>query len=61
MIDYQQVTPNPQRLIEDQVGDDYLVLTQHPNYQSEPAWRNEGERPGYIQANKLRFLRPLIS
>src|SRR3989304_3648113 len=40
------------------VGDDYIVLTQRPNYQSEAAWRNEGERPGYIQANKLRFLRP---
>src|ERR1035437_4134198 len=55
---YQKVTPNPQRLIEEQVGDDYIVLTQRPNYQSEAAWRNEVERPGYIQANKLRFLRP---
>jgi type I restriction enzyme R subunit len=58
VIGYQQVTPNPQRLVEDQVGDDYIVLTQRPNYQSEAAWRNEGERPGYIEANKLRFLRP---
>ncbi len=58
VIGYQQVTPNPQRLIEDLVGDDYIVHTQRPNYQSEAAWRNEAERPGYIQANKLRFLRP---
>jgi type I restriction enzyme R subunit len=58
VIGYQQVTPNPKRLIEDQVGDDYIALTQRPNYQSEAAWRNEAERPGYIQANKLRFLRP---
>ncbi|MBI3344004.1 MAG: DEAD/DEAH box helicase family protein [Gammaproteobacteria bacterium] len=58
VIGYQQVMPNPQRLVEDQVGDDYIVLTQRPNYQSEAAWRNEAERPGYIQANKLRFLRP---
>ncbi|MBN1918432.1 MAG: DEAD/DEAH box helicase family protein [Verrucomicrobia bacterium] len=55
---YKQVTPNPQRLIEDLVGDNYIVLTQRPNYQSEAAWQNEAERPGYIQANKLRFLRP---
>jgi type I restriction enzyme R subunit len=55
VIGYQQVTPNPQRLIEDQVGDDYIALTQRPNYHSEAAWRNERERPGYIQANKLRF------
>ena len=58
VIGYQQVVPNPRRLIEDQVNDDYIVLTQRPNYQSEAAWRNESERPGYIQANKLRFLRP---
>ncbi|MDI6789491.1 MAG: DEAD/DEAH box helicase family protein [Thermodesulfobacteriota bacterium] len=58
VIGYQQVTPNPQRLVEDQVGDDYIVLTQRPNYQSEAAWKSEAERPGYIQANKLRFLRP---
>jgi len=58
VIGYQQVTPNPQRLIEELVGDDYTVLTQRLNYQSEAAWRSETERPGYIQANKLRFLRP---
>jgi type I restriction enzyme, R subunit len=58
VIGYQKVAPNPQRLIEDQVNDDYIVLTQRPNYQSEAAWRNEAERHGYIQDNKLRFLRP---
>ena len=58
VIGYQQVRPNPQRLVDDPIGDDYIVLTQRPNYQTEAAWRNEAERPGYIQANKLRFLRP---
>ena len=55
---YKKVTPNPQRLFEELVGEDYIVRTQHPNYQSEAGWRNEAERPGYIQTNKLRFLRP---
>ena len=55
---YQKVTPNPQRLIEEQVGEDYIVRTQRPNYQSEAGWRNEDERTSYIQTNKLRFLRP---
>ena len=58
VVGYQKVTPNPQRLIEEQVRDDYMVLTQRPGYASEAAWRNEAERPGYIQANKLCFLRP---
>ncbi|HLF96531.1 MAG TPA: DEAD/DEAH box helicase family protein [Methylococcaceae bacterium] len=55
---YRKVTPNPQRLTTERVGDDYIVFTQRPNYQAEAGWRNEGERPAYIQANKLRFLRP---
>ena len=58
VIGYQKVTPDPQRLISEVVADDYIVLTQRPNYQAEAGWKNEVERPGYIQANKLRFLRP---
>ncbi len=58
VIGYQQVKPDPQRLITEQVNDDYIVLTQNPNYQNAAAWRNEAERSGYIRANKLRFLRP---
>ena len=58
VIGYQKVTPNPERLIAEQVGDDYIVLTQRPNYRSEAAWQNEAERPDYIRSNKLRFLRP---
>jgi type I site-specific restriction endonuclease len=58
VIGYQKVTPNPLRLFEDQVGADYIVRTQRPNYEAEAGWRNETERPAYIQANKLRFLRP---
>ena len=55
---YQRVEPNPIRLIEEPVNPDYIVLTQRPGYQAEAAWQNEAERPGYIEANKLRFLRP---
>lgn len=55
---YKQVTPNSTRLIDEQVSDDYIVLTQRPTYQSEAGWKNEVERPSYIKANKLRFLRP---
>ena len=55
---YQKVKPNPQRLIDEQVGTDYIVRTQRPNYATEAAWQNEAERAGYIQTNKLRLLRP---
>ena len=55
---YQKVTPDPQKLVNEQVKDDYIVLTLRPNYQKEAAWQNEKERPEFIQTNKLRFLRP---
>jgi type I restriction enzyme, R subunit len=55
---YQRITPDPKRIIDDQVLEDYIVLTQRPTYASEAAWKNEAERPGYIRTNKLRFLRP---
>jgi len=58
VTDYQKVVPNPDRLVEENVAEDYIVLTQRPTYASEAAWRNEHERPDYIKANKLRFLRP---
>ena len=54
---YKKITLNPQLLINERVGNDYIVLTQRPNYVSEASWKNEAERPGFIQANKLRFLR----
>ncbi len=57
VIGYRKVTPNPQHLIEERVGGDYIVLTQRPSYASEAAWQNQAERPGFMQANKLRFLR----
>ncbi len=51
-------TPDPKRLTGETVSDDYIVLTQQPNYASEAAWKDETERSDYIQKNKLRFLRP---
>ncbi|HSV72660.1 MAG TPA: DEAD/DEAH box helicase family protein [Chthonomonadales bacterium] len=54
---YKQVTPNPQRLVEEPVEADYIVLTQRPTYRTQAGWKNEAERPAYIQANRLRFLR----
>jgi len=54
---YQKTTPDPKRLIEEVVEDDYVVLTQRPSYATEAAWKNEGERARFIEVNGLRFLR----
>jgi type I restriction enzyme R subunit len=55
---YQKSVPDPKRLVEEPVGDDYVVLTQRPSYASEAAWKNPTERPRFVAVNALRFLRP---
>ena len=54
---YRQVIPDPQRLVNEPVGRDYIVLTQRPGYASEAGWKIADEQPVYIQTNKLKFLR----
>ncbi|MDP1638876.1 MAG: DEAD/DEAH box helicase family protein [Candidatus Nitrotoga sp.] len=58
VMGYQKTAPDPKRLIEEMVDDDYVTLTQRPGYAAEAAWKNEAERDGFIAANSLRFLRP---
>ena len=50
-----KVVFDPTRLADEEVGRDYVVLSKRPNYASDPAWRNEAERPEYER--KHRFLR----
>ena len=52
----QKFVPNPQALIDERVDDDYIVLTQHPNYANQAAWKNENEREEFKKT--LPFLRP---
>ncbi|MHB9089814.1 MAG: type I restriction enzyme HsdR N-terminal domain-containing protein, partial [Chloroflexota bacterium] len=54
---YQKTVPDPKRLVEEVVDDDYIVRTQRPGYASEAAWTNESERAGFLEVNGLRFLR----
>ena len=54
----QKIAPNPKTLLAEVVNDDYIALTQRPNYASDAAWIDEAERPAFIQKNALRFLRP---
>lgn len=58
VMGYQKSIPDPKRLIEEVIDDDYVVLTQRPSYAAEAAWKNVAERSGFINSNGLRFLRP---
>lgn len=49
--------PNPKKLISEIVKEDYIAITQNPNYSSDPSWLNEKTRKEYENLNKLRFLR----
>ncbi len=50
--------PNTQTLVREVVDSDYIVKSQRPDYQSDPAWKDETSRSEFLLNNKLRFLRP---
>ena len=58
VVGFQKVTPDTRKLIQESVDDDYVALSQRPGYASEAGWKNESERPSFIETNGLRFLRP---
>lgn len=55
---FQTFNPNPERLINERVDQDYIALTQNPNYSSDPRWHNVSERDEYLKDAGLRILRP---
>jgi len=54
---YHRFEPNPQRLIDEPIDRDYIVLTQMPGYANEAGWKNEAERETFMEKNRLRFMR----
>ncbi|MCC6816195.1 MAG: DEAD/DEAH box helicase family protein [Saprospiraceae bacterium] len=54
----QGFTPNNQRLTEENVGSDYIALTQNPNFKNDPRYQNEATREQYLWDENLRILRP---
>ncbi len=54
---YQTTKPNPEKLIAESITKEYIALTQYPTYKEEASWKNELERPDFIEKNSLRFLR----
>lgn len=49
--------PTSKNLVNEIIGDDYIVLTQKPDYKADPRWNSESERQKFVEENKLRFLR----
>ncbi len=55
---YQKASaPDSGKIVEETVSSDYVVSTQFPKYDEQAGWKNEQERPRFIEENSLRFLR----
>jgi len=54
---YSKYKPNPERLVNELVRDNYIAITQMPQYEEDPNWQDKDTREGFIHLHKLRFLR----
>lgn len=50
--------PDNKRLADEEVGDDYIALTQNPNFKDDPRYQDEETRAKYLWDEGLRILRP---
>lgn len=54
---YSAYKPQPERLIGEKISEDYIAITQKPNYSQIPEYQDPRTRDQFIRTNKLRFLR----
>jgi len=50
-------SPDSQKIVAEQVADDYIVLTQNPYYKQDPRWIDDTQQKNYIAEKGYRFLR----
>jgi len=55
---FEQFRPNPKRLADEKVDEDYIALTQKADYRSDPRWIDEAQHQNLIEVEALKFLRP---
>ncbi|HMQ70108.1 MAG TPA: DEAD/DEAH box helicase family protein [Ignavibacteria bacterium] len=54
---YKSFKPNPNSLISETVKEDYIIITQKPDYKKDPSYNDESKRKSFLDENKLRLLR----
>jgi type I restriction enzyme R subunit len=54
---YKQYHPDTDKLVNEVINEDFVVLTQLPNYKDFPEYQDETKRTEFNKAQKLRFLR----
>ena len=50
--------PNPEGLVNEKVKNDYIAITQNPNYHTDLRWTDLAQRDAFIKDTQLKFLRP---
>ena len=55
---YEKYTPNPLKLAQTVVDENYIVSTQIPTFVTDPVFQNEATRVEFLKNNKLKQLRP---
>jgi len=50
--------PNPDTLVNELVENDYILITQKPDYKNDPRWLDENHRSAFLKDNNLSLLRP---
>ncbi|MEW5894457.1 MAG: DEAD/DEAH box helicase family protein [Candidatus Omnitrophota bacterium] len=53
----QEFKPDRDAFLREEVNDDYIALTQNPNYSKDPQYIDQDQRQDFIQKTGLRFLR----
>lgn len=49
--------PDPSKLTNEIIGEDYIALTQKPNFKQDPHYQNQATKEQYIESENLRLLR----
>ncbi len=56
--DFKDFEPTAKNITSQIVENDYIAITQQPDYLADPRWKNEAQRTQFIEETKLKFLRP---
>lgn len=55
--EFKDYKPDSKRLINEEINEDYIALTQRPHFKAESAFKDEATRQEFITTNKLKFIR----
>lgn len=55
---FSEFKPSQEKISDENIADDFIVLTQNPNYDKDPRWNIEKTKNDYIKERDYKFLRP---